>query len=122
MRRAGKIILILAAVIVGLILLFWLFMSGRYVETDTDDPDVIRVAGPVMSRRQSDGELDLSAFILVFPDGSGPIGRLRIVTPFSGDYPLRSSELLYFDLFSRRVILSSLAYDEGVVETEYRRG
>ena len=76
----------------------------------------------MISRRRSDGELDLSAFCLVFPDGSGHLGRLRIVTPFSEDYPLQSSELLYFDLFSRRIVLSSLAYDYGVVETEFRRG
>ena len=122
MRRAGKIVLILAAVLVGLILLLWLFMSGRYAESGTDAPDTIRIAGPVMSRRRSDGEVDFRAFILVFPDGTGPVGRLRIVTPFCEDYPLRSSELLYFDLFSRRVVLSSLAYDSGVVETEFRRG
>ena len=122
MRRAGKIALIFAAVLIGLILLVWLFMSGRYVEEIMDEPDTIRIAGPVMSRRRSDGEVDFRAFILVFPDGTGPAGRMRIVTPFSDAYPFRSSELLYFDLFSRRVVLSSLAYDYGVAETEYRRG
>ena len=122
MRRAGKIALIFAAVLIGLILLVWLFMSGRYVEEIMDEPDTIRIAGPVMSRRRSDGEVDFRAFILVFPDGSGSAGRMRIVTPFSDAYPFRSSELLYFDLFSRRVVLSSLAYDYGVAETEYRRG
>ena len=45
MRRAGKLVLILTAVLAGLILLFWLFTSGRYVEADTDART--RYASPV---------------------------------------------------------------------------
>ena len=122
MRRAGKTALILVGVIAGLILLLWLYTSGRYTESDSPDPDTVLIAGPVMSRRWSDGELDFRAFILFLPDFSADPGRMRVVTPFSEAYPFRSSELLYYDLFSRRVVLSSLAYDEGVTETEYRRG
>ena len=122
MRRAGKAALILLGILAGLILLLWLFTSGRYEESGVPEPDTVIVAGPVLSRRRSDGELDFRAFILFLPDFSAGPGRLRIVTPFSGEYPFRSSELLYYDLLSRRVILSSLAYDSGVTETEYRRG
>ena len=120
-KAMKKNILIVLLVLIGLIVLFHLFVSGRYVEQDTDFPDTFRIAGPVMSRRRSDGELDFRAFILMIPDFSAPIGRLRVITPFSDAYPHKSSELLYYDLFSRRVILSSLAYDYGAVETEYRR-
>ena len=122
MRRAGKTALILLGIIAGLILLLWLYTSGRYTESDSPDPDTVLIAGPVMSRRWSDGEQDFRAFILFLPDFSANPGRMRVVTPFSGEYPFRSSELLYYDLFSRRVVLSSLVYDEGVKETEYRRG
>ena len=122
MRRAGKTVLILLGVLAGLILLLWLYTGGRYTESDSPDPDTVLIAGPVMSRRRSDGERDFRAFILFLPDLSADPGRMRVVTPFSGAYPFRSSELLYYDLFSRRVVLSSLAYDEGVTETEYRRG
>lgn len=122
MRRAGRTALILICVFVFLILLFWIWTSGLYTESGAPEPDAFRIAGPVLSRRHFDGELDFRAFFLVYPDFSGPLGRLRIVTPFGGDYPARSSELLYYDLFARRVVLSSLAYDYGVVEQEYRRG
>ncbi len=122
MRRAGKTALISLGILAGLILLLWLYTGGRYTESDSPDPDTVLIAGPVMSRRRSDGERDFRAFILFLPDFSADPGRMRVVTPFSEAYPFRSSELLYYDLFSRRVILSSLAYDEGVRETEYRRG
>ena len=126
MKRAGKSVLILLSVLAALIVTVMALASGRYIETDTGEPDTVRIVGPVMSRRFSDGELDFRSFILLIPDfsGSGPLGffRMRIVTPFSDVYPFRSSELLYVDLMSRRVVLSSLAYDEGVVETVYRRG
>ena len=122
MRRAGKTVLILLCIIAGLILLLWLYTGGRYTESDSPDPDTVLIAGPVMSRRWSDGELDFRAFTLFLPDFSADPGRMRVVTPFSEAYPFRSSELLYYDLFSRRVVLSSLSYDEGVTETEYRRG
>ncbi len=114
-----KILLILLCVFVGLLFLFWLYTSGRYTEQDTDEPDTVQIAGPVLTRRASDGERSFRAFILMLPDVSAPVGRVRIVTPFSDDYPLRSSELLYYDLLSRRVVLSSLAYDEGVRETVF---
>ncbi len=122
MPRAGKIILILLLVSAGLVLLFWLYTGGLYTEEGTDSPDTVRIAGPVMTRRFSDGEEDFRAFILIYPDFSAPFGRLRIVTPFADEYPFRSSELLWYDLLARRVVLSSLAYDHGVVETGYRRG
>ena len=119
MSRAGKIILVLLLVLAGLVVLFWLYTGGLYTEEGTNEPDTPRVAGPVLTRRTSDGERSFRAFILMLPDFSAPVGRVRIVTPFSDDYPLRSSELLYYDLLSRRVVLSSLAYDEGVRETVF---
>ena len=122
MARAGKIILILFLILAGLVLLLWLYTGGRYTEEGTDVPDTVRIAGPMVTRRFADGETDFRAFTLMLPDFSAPFGRLRIVTPFSDEYPLRSSELLYYDLLTRRVVLSSLVYDSGVEETVYRRG
>lgn len=119
MKKALWVILI---ALLGLLLFFWLFTGGLYAEEDTIEPDTLRVAGPVLTRRQSDGGLDFRAFILICPSPSASFGRMRIVTPFSDDYPFRSSELLYYDLFARRIVLSSLAYDEGVTETVYSRG
>jgi len=119
MSRAGKIILVLLLVLAGLVVLFWLYTGGLYTEEGTNEPDTLRVAGPVMTRRFSDGKVGFRAFTLMVPDFSALFGRLRIVTPFSDEYPLRSSELLYYDLLSRRVVLSSLAYDEGVRETVF---
>lgn len=117
-----KALLIVLAAALVVILLFWIVTSGRYTEEDARDPDTVRITGPVMSRRFSDGSLDFRAVILMLPDLSAGPGRLRVVTPFSDRYPLRSSELLYYDLIPGRVVLSSLAYDEGVTETVYRRG
>ena len=53
-----KILLILLCVFLGLLFLFWLYTSGRYAEQDTDEPDTVQIAGPVLTRRASDGELD----------------------------------------------------------------
>ena len=57
----------------------------------------------------------------ILPDFDTPFGRWRIVTPFGEEYPYESSELLYYDLPARRIVLSSLAYDEGVAETVFGR-
>ena len=116
-----RILLIVLLVLVGLIAAFWLYTSGRYLEKDTDEPSALRIVGPVMSYRWYDGELDFRNFILILPDFDTPFGRWRIVTPFGEEYPYESSELLYYDLPARRIVLSSLAYDEGVVETVFGR-
>ena len=118
-HTSGKIMVGILIALVSVIFLFTLCTSGRYIESTPVMPSVMTVVGPVLTYRWGDGVPESRDFIVFLPAFSERFGRFRIVTPFSDSYPYVSSELLYFDLFQHRIVLSSLAYDEGVVETIY---
>ena len=116
-----RVLLNVLIVLVVLIAAFWLYTSGRYLEEEEDEPAEFSLLGPVMTFRWYGEEPDFRDFVLIFPEWDDLLGPWRIITPFAEEYPYESSELLYYDLPARCIILSSLAYDEGVVETVFER-
>ena len=123
-RHPGRAVL--ALILILLIVptaVFLVLLSGRYTEEDTPYPDTVRIRGLGMRWYGSEGEEEFRSLILLFPDFGGLTpGRWRIVTLTAGEYPFQSSELLYFEPKTRRLVLSSLVYDAGVTETVFVRG